>query len=165
MGGAGSYPSFRGATEGSEPGIHNHDRGLWIPGLRQAAHPGMTGSQIQRLVAPENAFLVERDAALTRQIRLDVRPLRDAVAQFDQARYFALECLHALREGIAQPFHYLEQREIGVSHPAPGDVGAAVSLQQVLEIAEILRHALLPEFVRSFFRRCTLVLVIQRGPE
>jgi hypothetical protein len=26
----------------SEPGIHNHDCGLWIPGLRQEAHPGMT---------------------------------------------------------------------------------------------------------------------------
>src|SRR3954471_12062001 len=25
-----------------EPGIHNHDRRLWIPGLRQEAHPGMT---------------------------------------------------------------------------------------------------------------------------
>jgi hypothetical protein len=25
-----------------EPGIHNHDWGLWIPGLRQEAHPGMT---------------------------------------------------------------------------------------------------------------------------
>src|SRR3954454_23841051 len=25
-----------------EPGIHNHDLGLWIPGLRQGAHPGMT---------------------------------------------------------------------------------------------------------------------------
>jgi hypothetical protein len=25
-----------------EPGIHNHDRRLWIPGLRQVAHPGMT---------------------------------------------------------------------------------------------------------------------------
>ncbi len=25
-----------------EPGIHNHERGLWIPGLRQVAHPGMT---------------------------------------------------------------------------------------------------------------------------
>jgi hypothetical protein len=35
-------PSFRGATDGSEPGIHNHDWGLWIPGLRQEAHPGMT---------------------------------------------------------------------------------------------------------------------------
>src|SRR5215475_3358307 len=25
-----------------EPGIHNHEPGLWIPGLRLAAHPGMT---------------------------------------------------------------------------------------------------------------------------
>src|SRR5712675_3669680 len=98
--------------------------------------------EIQRPVAPENAFLVERDAALACQIRLEVRPLRDAVAQFDQARYFALERLHALREGIAQPFHDLEQREISVSHPAPGDVGAPVACQQSLEIAEILRHAL-----------------------
>jgi hypothetical protein len=34
-------PSFRGASEASEPGIHNHDGGVWIPGLR-FAHPGMT---------------------------------------------------------------------------------------------------------------------------
>ena len=26
----------------SETGIHNHSPGLWIPGLRQEAHPGMT---------------------------------------------------------------------------------------------------------------------------
>src|SRR5436309_907829 len=37
--------SFRGASKASEPGIHNHDWGLWIPGLRQGAHPGMTGSK------------------------------------------------------------------------------------------------------------------------
>jgi hypothetical protein len=36
------YFVIRGATEGSEPGIHNHDWGLWIPGLRQEADPGMT---------------------------------------------------------------------------------------------------------------------------
>ena len=38
-------PSFRGASEASEPGIHNHDRASWISadsGLRQVAHPGMT---------------------------------------------------------------------------------------------------------------------------
>jgi hypothetical protein len=34
--------SFRGASEANDPGIHNHDWGLWIPGLRQEAHPGMT---------------------------------------------------------------------------------------------------------------------------
>jgi hypothetical protein len=32
-----------------EPGIHNHSSGLWIPGLRQMAHPGMTVSE--RIVA------------------------------------------------------------------------------------------------------------------
>jgi len=31
-----------GASETSEPGIHNHPSGVWIPGLRQEAHPGMT---------------------------------------------------------------------------------------------------------------------------
>jgi hypothetical protein len=34
--------SFRGGSEASEPGIHNHDLRVWIPGLRQEAHPGMT---------------------------------------------------------------------------------------------------------------------------
>jgi hypothetical protein len=28
-----------------EPGIHNHESGLWIPGLRpKGAHPGMTSN-------------------------------------------------------------------------------------------------------------------------
>jgi hypothetical protein len=26
--------SFRGVSKANEPGIHNHDRGLWISGLR-----------------------------------------------------------------------------------------------------------------------------------
>jgi hypothetical protein len=34
--------SFRGAPLGASPESINHDRGLWIPGLRQEAHPGMT---------------------------------------------------------------------------------------------------------------------------
>jgi hypothetical protein len=33
--------SFRGALS-REPGIHNPEPWLWIPGLRQEAHPGMT---------------------------------------------------------------------------------------------------------------------------
>jgi hypothetical protein len=32
-----------GATRSGEPGIHNHDWELWIPGPRQEACPGMTG--------------------------------------------------------------------------------------------------------------------------
>jgi hypothetical protein len=34
-----ALPSVRGASETSEPAIHNHDQGVWIPGLRQVAHP------------------------------------------------------------------------------------------------------------------------------
>ena len=36
-----------------EPGIHNHEPGLWIPGLRLTAHPGMT---------TENVAHISRDA-------------------------------------------------------------------------------------------------------
>src|SRR5436305_10079426 len=38
--------SFRGGSEASEPGIHNHDRWLWIPGPRQRARPGMTVDRV-----------------------------------------------------------------------------------------------------------------------
>ncbi|MEA2895230.1 MAG: hypothetical protein QOJ84_845 [Bradyrhizobium sp.] len=39
--GAGNFTVIPGRAK-REPGIHNHDRGLWIPDLRQVAHPGMT---------------------------------------------------------------------------------------------------------------------------
>jgi 8-oxo-dGTP diphosphatase len=42
-------PSFRGASNASEPGIQNSAR-LWIPGLRQEAHPGMTNTMKLTLV-------------------------------------------------------------------------------------------------------------------
>ncbi len=35
-------PRHSGARRSLEPGIHNHDPGVWIPGLRHPAHPGMT---------------------------------------------------------------------------------------------------------------------------
>ena len=35
-----------GAMRSIEPGIHNPRPWLWIPGLRQAAHPGMTPTSI-----------------------------------------------------------------------------------------------------------------------
>ena len=89
----------------------------------------------------------------------------DAVVQIDQAGYLALERLHAFREGVAQPRHDLEQREIDIADAAAGDPGAAAALQQPLEIAKIFRHALLPEFIGALFGRPALVLVIQRRPE
>src|SRR4051812_26922935 len=48
-----------------EPGIHNHDRRLWIPGLRQVAHPGMTsGGHVARLPLPTLRFLALAALAL-----------------------------------------------------------------------------------------------------
>jgi hypothetical protein len=46
--------SFRGASKASEPGIHNHDWGLWIPGLRQGAHPGMTRKLTKMLITADH---------------------------------------------------------------------------------------------------------------
>jgi hypothetical protein len=41
----------------ARPGIHNHDRRLWIPGLRQEAHPGMT----EKMGLPVNDYSALRD--------------------------------------------------------------------------------------------------------
>jgi hypothetical protein len=65
----------------------------------------------------------------------------------------ALEGLHPLGKRVAQPFDDLEQRQIDIGQPAAGDIAAAIVLQQPLEIAEIFRHAFLPEFLAAFFRR------------
>src|SRR4030088_763952 len=85
-------------------------RNLEIPGLVPADHPGMTNAlQIQRLVAPKNAVLVEGDAAVAGEIGLEVGSGGDAVVQIDQAGNLALEGFHAFWKGVAQPFHDLEQ--------------------------------------------------------
>src|SRR5436305_13080340 len=97
----------------------------------------MTGSDIQRLVAAEDAVLIEGNAAGACEISLDVGPRRDAVVQLHQLRDRALEPLHALRESIAQAFHDLEQRQVDVSRAAPGGERAAAVAHQALEIAEI----------------------------
>src|SRR3977135_1215790 len=60
-------------------------------------------SNIQLLVAAEDAILVEGDAPVTRKISLDVRPRGNAVVQIDQAGDLALERLPALRKCIEQP--------------------------------------------------------------
>jgi hypothetical protein len=66
--------SFRGARQ-REPGIHNHEirvgrfvssgfqnrqRWLWIPGLRQAAHPGMTVPDSSRSLLAMTAVHIGR---------------------------------------------------------------------------------------------------------
>ena len=83
-------PMDGGACDTRHPGSRAlHAGKSWMPG----SSPAMTGeswltSPIQRLVPPENPLLVERDPPVARQIRLDVRPRRNAVAQIDQAGNF-----------------------------------------------------------------------------
>src|SRR5262245_13993977 len=99
--------------------------------LAELACPGrqrLHASLIQLLVAPEDTLLVEGNAALACEIGLDVRPRRDAVVQLDEMRHLALERLHAIREGIAQPCDELDQREVHIGRPASGNVGATALL-------------------------------------
>src|SRR5947207_14558435 len=96
-----------------------------IPGA-QSARTRNDELPIQRLVLPENPVLVERDPSIARQIRLDVRPRRDAVAQLDEAGNFLLERLLAFWKGVALPFPNLKQREADGSQAAVGGVGASI---------------------------------------
>src|SRR6185437_15720713 len=131
-----------------------------MPSFRRAAQ--RTSLDVQLPVMAEDAVLVEGDAPLAGEIGLDVRPCGDAVAQPEQARNRLLEGLQALRKCVAQSFHDLEHRQIGVSRSAAGQIGTAMALQQPLEIAQIFRHPLVPELVRALFRGPALILVVQR---
>src|SRR6202034_3023893 len=122
-------------------------------------------SSVQRLVAAENAVLVEGDAAVAGKIGLDVGSRGDPVVQIDQAGDTALERLHPPWKGVAQPFHDLEQRKIDIGYPAAGEMVAAIALQQPLEIAEIFRHPRAPEVLGALFGGLALILIIQRRAE
>ena len=76
-----------------------------------------------------------------------MRAGRDAVVQRDDARVFRLEPRHRAREGVAQPGHDLEQREVGVGELGPDEMTVAglVARQHVLEIAEVFRDPRLAE--------------------
>src|ERR1700752_5020906 len=104
-----------------------------------------SGSTIQLLVVAEDAVLVEGNAALARQIGCDVRATGDAVVQFAKRRNFALEGFHLPRKSVTQSRHKLKYRQIDISEPAAGQKRAAAIFQQVLEIAHVFRHALVPE--------------------
>src|SRR5260221_1970109 len=80
--------------------------------------------QIQLLVVTKNAVLVEGDAPVAGEISLDVGARGDAVVQIDQAGDLALAWLHALWKCVTQSFDDLEQRQVGVSEPAAGQLRA-----------------------------------------
>src|SRR5262245_30163299 len=117
------------------------------PGHDDGTKSARSASRIQLPVAPEDAVLVERNPPLAFEIGLDLRPRRDAVAQRNEAGDIRLERLHPVREGVAQALNDLEQREIDIGDAPPGDIAAAIVLQQLLEIAEIFWDALFPELL------------------
>ena len=43
-----------GRRASGEPGIHSHRLWLWIPGLRLAAHPGMTTERMRRVAKEQD---------------------------------------------------------------------------------------------------------------
>src|SRR5262249_8213674 len=116
---------------------------------------------VELLEIAVDAPLAERDAALGGEIGRNARALRDALVQDDDARHFALEPLHPLREGVAQALHDLEQREIDIAQPAPEHIGAAARAQQALEIAQVFRHAVTPEITGAALGCRPLLLVIE----
>src|SRR3546814_6085520 len=52
-----------------------------------------------------------------REVGGDVAPLADAAGQLDHPGNVAAERIHRIREGVAQPFHQLEQRQVRVRQP------------------------------------------------
>src|SRR6267378_6616752 len=80
-------PSRQQPTWMRRPGIHTPRRGYGFRAHSLRSRPGMTKAdlQIQRLVAAEDAVLVEGDTAVAGQIGPDIRPDGNAVVQVDQA--------------------------------------------------------------------------------
>src|SRR6266478_7466651 len=98
--------AHRGCAAWRRPGIHTPGRGYGFRAHSLRSRPGMTKAdlQIQRLVAAEDAVLVEGDAAVAGEIGLDIGSRGNAVVQIDQAGYPALEGFHAFGKCIAQAF-------------------------------------------------------------
>ena len=53
-------PSFRGASEAREPGIHNHNSRVWIPGPALARRPGMTVQSMSAIPSTPDAITPRR---------------------------------------------------------------------------------------------------------
>src|SRR5262245_58964891 len=110
---------------------------------------------------PEDAPLVERNAAVGGQVGGDARTPGDAIAQIDQMRNLLLEALHVSGERIAQPLDDLEHREIDIAHALADHELAAVRREHALEVAHELRHTMAPERLAAALRSRALVLVVE----
>src|SRR3954470_24387577 len=118
---------------------------------------------VELAIVPENPPFVEWYAPLRGEIGGYARPLRHAVMQRNHARHLPFESLHPLRKGIAQAFDDLEQRQVNVAKLAAKEVRTAVACDQAFEIAEIFRHAALPETRTAALGFRALLLVIERA--
>src|SRR3546814_6363926 len=67
-------------------------------------------------VMAEDAVLVERLPPRRREVGGDVAPLADAAGQLEHPGNVAAERVHRIREGVAQAFHQLEQRQRSEEH-------------------------------------------------
>src|SRR5262245_38251879 len=76
---------------------------------------------VELRIAPEDALLVERDAARRGEVRGDARALAHALGQCAQVRQLALELACAVREGVADALEHLEQRQVDVAAAASED--------------------------------------------
>src|SRR5262245_34508480 len=117
---------------------------------------------VERWVMAEDAHLVERDAAVGREVARDPRPLRDRAMHRDYLGDLRSKPPHRLRKRVAQPFHHLEQRQIGISPAAAVEPGAAAPVDDALEITEVFLRTRLPELARVTLRFVALVFVVER---
>src|SRR5215211_3998951 len=120
-----------------------------------------TRSAIQLLEVAVDAPLAERDPPFRGEIRGNARTLPHALVQRDHPRHAALEPLHALGKGVAQALDDLEQRQVDIAEAAAEQVVAAALRQHALEVAQELRHAILPEIGRAALRGRNLFLVVE----
>src|SRR5215470_15489773 len=114
-------------------------------------------------VMPEDAVLVERDAAVRGEIGGDAGAGGDAIMHTDDARMSRFEPRHHAWKGIAQPGDDLEQRQVGIGEFGADEmlVARRVVLQYPPEIAEIFRRPRFHKIGRPGLRLPALIFVVE----
>src|SRR3546814_1509633 len=79
----------------------------------------------------EDAVLVERLPPRRREVGGDVGSLADAAGQLEHPGNVAAERVHRIREGVAQAFHQLEQRQVRVRQRSEEHTSELQSLMRI----------------------------------
>src|SRR5439155_3841481 len=119
--------------------------------------PWLATSAVEFRVVTENTLLVERNTPFRGEIGRDARTLAHALGERAETGGLPLEPFHAIGERIAQTRDHLEQREVDIAQAPPEHIVASACLQQPLEIAEICRRPLRPQFRRIAVTLLSLV--------